>query len=390
MTALRERARALRRGSFPPLACLYLLLFGAFGAEAPFFPLFLQSRGRTATEIGVILSAGTIVRLGVGPLVGTLADRVGVRLVLGCAAAAAGLIGTGYLVAGSFVALLAVSMLHASALTSLNPLADALALSASQREGTFPYGWVRGVGSASFVAATLASGAVVAALGPASIVAIASIMVPLMAAPLAFLPPATRPSDAGPALAGVVALLRAAPFRRVLLVAGLVIGSQSMSDTFAAIHWRDAGVAPTVVGALWSEAVASELLVFLLAGPRLLDRLGPRGCFVVGALAGIVQWGSLASTTRPALLVLSQPLHGLTFALTHLSAMAVIATVVPGERAATAQAIYGTLCLGLASALVTAASGPLWSSLGATAFWSMSALCLLAVPLAATLRFRTT
>lgn len=89
-------------------------------------------------------------------------------------------------------------------------------------------------------------------------------------------------------------------------------------------------------------------------------------------------------------MALSQPLHGLTFALTHLSVMAVIAGFVRDERAATAQALYGTLCLGVASAAVTMASGWLWAAWAAHAFWAMSALCLVAVPLAATLRLRRT
>ena len=134
--------------------------------------------------------------------------------------------------------------------------------------------------------------------------------------------------------------------------------------------------------------MAAELLVFLLIGPFLLRRFGPSRCAVLGASSGIVQWGALASTADPALLALSQPLHGLTFALTHLSCMTVIAATVPTERAATAQALYGTLCLGLASALVTTASGILWGVWSARAFWAMSALCLVAVPVAATLRPR--
>ena len=387
MTSLGERLGAVASGSFPALAVLYLLLFGAFGAEAPFFPLFLHSKGRQAEEIALILTAGTIVRLLVGPIVGVIADRVGIRLALGCATLAAGLIGFGYLAAASFAALFLVSMLHASTLTSLNPLSDALALSASAREKTFAYGWVRGIGSASFVLATLASGFVVGAFGLPSIIVVASVLILLMAAPLPWLTSPTRSTDEPPP-GGVSALLEIPAFPRVLLVAALVIGSQSMSDTFAAIHWRDAGVSPTIVGALWSEAVAAEFLMFLLLGPWLLRRLGPGRCLTLGALSGIAQWGSLALTADPAALALSQPLHGFTFALTHLSCMAVIAAVVPSERAATAQALYGTLCLGIASALVTSAAGVLWTWWGAKAFWAMSALCLAAVPLAATLRLR--
>ncbi len=381
------RTAVVLRGSFPALAALYLLLFGSFGAEAPFFPLFLQSRGRTAAEIGLILAAGTVVRLSFGPLVGIVADRVGIRRTLGVTTIAAGVIGFCYLAASSFVALLGVSMLHATVLTSLTPLSDALSLAASAREKTFAYGWVRGIGSGGFVLATLASGAIVAAFGLSSIIVIASVMILLMVLPLPWIASPERTAGGAP-LAGVVALLAIPAFRRILLVGGLVIGSQSMSDTFAAIHWRSAGVSPAIVGALWAEAVASELVVFLLVGPLLLRRIGPNRCATVGALSGIVQWGALASTADPALLVLSQPLHGLTFALTHLSCMTVISATVPAERAATAQALYGTLCLGLASALVTTSSGVLWGIWSAHAFWAMSALCLVAVPFAATLRPR--
>lgn len=385
MTPGRERFAAAAAGSFPLLAALYALLFGAFGAEAPFFPLFLQGKGRSAEEIALILTAGTVVRLVIGPVIGIVADRVGIRLALVCAVLAAGSIGFGYLAAASFFALFLVSTLHASALTSLNPLCDALAVPASAREKTFAYGWVRGIGSGSFVLATLGSGFIVAAFGLSSIIVVASVLILLMAVPLPWLQSPSR-SAGGPPMAGVLELLAIPAFRRILLVAGLVIGSQSMSDTFAAIHWRHAGVSPRIVGALWSEAVTSELIVFLVVGPFLLRRFGPARCATLGALAGIVQWGSLALTANPALLVLSQPLHGFTFALTHLSVMAVIAVEIPEERAATAQALYGTLCLGLASAAVTMASGWLWTAWGARAFWTMSVLCLVAVPIAATLR----
>lgn len=376
-------ATAAMHGSFPALACLYLLLFGAFGTEAPFFPLFLQSRGRTAQEIAVILTMGTLVRLSVSPIVGALADTVGIRRMLGMAALAAAVIGSSYLVAWSFAALVIVSMLHASVLTSLNPLADAVAVTASVREGSFAYGWVRGVGSGSFVLATLLSGQIVASFGLPSIIVVSSVLILMMLAPLPFLP---RSSRAAPSpLTGVLDLLKNASFRRVLLVGGLVIGSQAMSDTFAAIHWRASGVSPRVIGLLWSEAVASEVAMFVVAGPVLLRRLNAKGCLTLGALAGILQWGALALTARPILLAFAQPLHGFTFALTQLSCMAFIAAEIPAERAGSAQALYGMLSLGAASALLTFVSGEVWGSLGAHGFWIMSAICASAALLTRTL-----
>ena len=75
-----------------------------------------------------------------------------------------------------------------------------------------------------------------------------------------------------------------------------------------------------------------------------------------------------------------QPLHGLTFALLHLACMRLIVQVVPVRLAATAQSIYGTMCIGLATALLTLASGLLYERMGGHAFLVMAALCLLALP----------
>jgi PPP family 3-phenylpropionic acid transporter len=66
--------------------------------------------------------------------------------------------------------------------------------------------------------------------------------------------------------------------------------------------------------------------------------------------------------------------------------MRLIVQVVPIRLAATAQSIYGTLCVGLATALLTLASGLLYERMGGNAFLVMAALCLLALPLCAGLR----
>jgi PPP family 3-phenylpropionic acid transporter len=66
--------------------------------------------------------------------------------------------------------------------------------------------------------------------------------------------------------------------------------------------------------------------------------------------------------------------------------MQLIVQVVPVRLAATAQSIYGTLCVGLATALLTLASGLLYERMGGHAFLVMTALCLLALPMCAGLR----
>jgi PPP family 3-phenylpropionic acid transporter len=132
---------------------------------------------------------------------------------------------------------------------------------------------------------------------------------------------------------------------------------------------------------LWAEAVAAEVIVFLLIGPWLLDRLGVRGAAVLAAVAGIVRWSAMGFTNSVLLLSVLQPLHGLTFALLHLACMRVIGNVVPPGLAATAQAIYA-FGAGLVTAALTSLSGTLYATYGGPAFLSMAALCLVALPFA--------
>jgi MFS transporter, PPP family, 3-phenylpropionic acid transporter len=47
----------------------------------------------------------------------------------------------------------------------------------------------------------------------------------------------------------------------------------------------------------------------------------------------------------------------------------------------TAQAIYGTVGIGAASALLTLVSGSLYERFGAQGFWGMALLCIVALPL---------
>jgi PPP family 3-phenylpropionic acid transporter len=160
-----------------------------------------------------------------------------------------------------------------------------------------------------------------------------------------FVPPVTtdatiRIGAGRSAFAGVSELLREPRFRRLLLVAALIYGSHAMHDTFAIIRWNAAGIGSTSASILWSESVAAEVIVFFVLGRRLLSRLDAKGATTLAATAGIVRWVVMAESTNAAALALVQPLHGLTFALTHLACMRLIASIVPPHLAATAQGLY--------------------------------------------------
>lgn len=375
---------ALLRSSFPAFVLVFAALYTAYGTESPFLPAFLTEHGVSPDALGAVLAAGTVVRLVAGPAAGRLADRFdAARPVLGFGAALAGLLSFAYLPAHGFAALLAISMAHSVVLAPLAPLGDALALAAAARERVFAYGWVRGVGSATFIAGTLVSGLIVARAGLASIIVSSGLLFLVLALATPLMPRVRAVADARRGTDGIGTLLALPLFRRVVLVAALVMGSHAMNDAFAVIHWREAGLQPGTISLLWSESVAAEVAVFFLLGPPLLLKLGPGRCAALAAVAGIIRWGVLASTTAVPVLAVVQLAHGLTFALLHLANMRLIGEGVPDDLSATAQTLYATLGQGVASAVLTLASGVIYAHVGAEGFWAMALLCGLALPLTA-------
>jgi PPP family 3-phenylpropionic acid transporter len=62
-------------------------------------------------------------------------------------------------------------------------------------------------------------------------------------------------------------------------------------------------------------------------------------------------------------------------------AMGIISKSVPERLAATAQTVYGTFALDVASAVLTFGSSYFYEWLGMRAFWAMAVLCGFALPL---------
>jgi len=377
----------------------YALLYGAFGMQSPFVPTLLRERGLQTQDVGIVLAAAMLVRVIAAPVVAHAADRLQRHTLILCSCALfAALASISYLLTRSLVGLLCVALLHAAMLGPIAPISDALAATAAQASSSstgrrFDYGWVRAAGSASFAIGALVSGWQAGAAGLAAAMwtsatvlvvgGTAALLLPNL--PLAKSSVAKSPTKM---LRDGVSLLHIPVYRRLLFAAMLLEGSHALHDSFSVIRWRSAGIDFFTVSALWAESVFAEVVVFLLIGPWLVRRIGPSGSMVLAAGAGVLRWSVAAFTTSPWLLASMQPLHGLTFALFHLAAIRLIVAVAPARLAATAQAIYGTVCIGLAIALLTLASGLLYARAGGLAFLFMAALCLMALPICAGLRFR--
>jgi PPP family 3-phenylpropionic acid transporter len=380
-------ARPAARGSLSGVspaarfALIFAAQFFAFGVLLPFLPAVLVARGLGPEEVAVLLAVGSAVRLVSGPLGGRLADALGdPRAVLAAAAALAALAAGGFLLASGFGLLLLVLVLQSAAVAPVVPLSDAVAVVASRTQPGFDYARVRAAGSIAFIIAAVGGGQAVALGGPDA--AIWLVMAGLAATALAALalPRGPAPSRAAPrGLAGFLAPLGIPAMRRLILVSALIQGSHAMYYAFGTLHWQAAGLGAGLIGGLWAAGVMAEVALFWW-GRGVVARLGPVGLSVAAGLAGVLRWGITALTVDPWLLFPAQLLHGATFGMQHLAAMAVLGRIVPPAQAGTAQALHAALGLGLWMGVFTLACGPLYAAVGGAGFWAMAVLCAAAVP----------
>ncbi len=351
--------------------------FAAFGAMMPFLPAILAEGGLSPGQVGAVMAAGSLVRLVAAPLSGRLADRVpDMRRLLAVAALLAAASALGFGLAAGLALLLAVQILHSVSAAPIVPLCDALAVGAVRRGG-FDYARVRSVGSIAFMLGAILAGFAAEWWGPR----VAAWMLAagmLLTAWAALQLPATPPRAGAPS-GSLWAPLAEPGFRWVLPIAALIQGSHAVYYAFSTLHWQAAGLSTGFIGLLWALGVLAEIFLFLFGRP-VVERLGVRGLAVLAAGAGVLRWSVTAFTNEPALLVLIQLLHGLTFGAMHLAAMRALLGL-PAGLSGRAQTLLASAVSAATGGLMWAC-GPFYAEVGGMAFLAMAGLCVAALLLA--------
>ena len=360
-------------------AGLLAAVFLGVGVAMPFVPPFLAARGLSAQEVAAVLFAGSLVRLFAGPPLGRAADLLGDgrRLLIPCAAGAAAL-ALLFLPAGGFAALLALQVLFSLAVAAVVPIAEAMWVATSRREG-LDYGRVRASGSAAFIVGALATGWLAARAGYDAVPPLLALSYAAVAVAAWWLPAALAGRPAARSGAFALHLLRVPGFGRLVALSALIQGSHAAYYGFASIHWLAAGHSAEVVGLLWAEAVLVEVVMFFFAG-RLFRDVSPRGLTALAVGAVILRWSGTAAATELPFLLALQALHAITFGAQHLAAMRWIAAHAPAGEALSAQSLHAALGNTAPLALAMLAAGPLYAASGAGVFLGAALMGVAAVP----------
>ena len=355
------------------ISLYFAAIFLSVGVHLPYFPVYLAAVGLTPDEIGIVLAVPMAARVVTLAVMGQLADRLGSlpRAILAYAVASLAIFGL-VAVSSGVVALLVVSLAFTAVWTTQLPIADAAAM-AVVRAGRASYGRMRLCGSAAFVAASLAAGAVLGVL-PATAVW------PMMMATLALTVVAAgvmvgsarggraeRPAER-PRFADAVLAIR--PALPLVLACALVQGSHAMIYGFGSLAFEARGFSGAEIGLLWGIGVIGEVILFALPH-RWTSRPSASLLAVVAALAAIVRWVTIAAEPGFGVLVAAQGLHALSFAATHLALVRRVSETSSPARAGAVQSLAASV-IALVMASATALSGPLYMALGSAGFLTMT------------------
>lgn len=356
-------------------------VFLAIGAHLPFWPLWLEARGLTAAEIGLLLALGSWVKVAANPGLAHLSDRAGWgkgSIVLLTVLTL--LLFVGFVPAQGFAWILALHLVTAMTFPLLVPLAEAQTMAAVYRHG-LDFGRVRLWGSLAFIVGSLATGRLIAAYDADWVLwLVLAALVPCVIAAIA-LPGRDPVSAADPAedisLKRLARLLAQREVMVFLAAASLIQASHAAYYGFSSLAWRAAGIGETTIAVLWTEGVVAEILFFALSR-RFARRLHPTTLLAAAAVVGTLRWVVTALTVDLVLLSLVQTLHAATFAATHLAAMHFITQATPPRLTASMQTLYAALSGGLVMGGAMLLAGTLYAYGPELPFFAMAGLTLAA------------
>jgi PPP family 3-phenylpropionic acid transporter len=409
-----NRPRSSPLGVLPAAAVFYAGFYGSYGVAIPYLPTYLQGRGVEPEAAGVLLALAPLATCVVPVVVGRWADRHA-RPALALRATVVGsLLGWAVLglidgTPGLWLGMALVALAQCSSV----PLVDAITMRLAVECGG-DYGRTRLVGSIAFVLAAVGGGQAL----ERGLLGAGALLLPIAAGTALSLFGALGLRDDGPipngrrgpvatdtqpdrrpvaptlATHGLRALLDAPGRVGLLAAAALHWVSLAPYNTAFARHVETLGLGPDVVGVAMGVGATAEILAFVASAP-LVGGSGHQGWVrpqvaVGGAIAATAaRFVATGLATRADVLIALQALHGLSFGLFYVAALAELHRGADPRARATLQGLFVAVVFGLGGGVGMIGCGFVVAAFGTRAAFVAAAapsLAALALHAAATRR----
>lgn len=357
------------------LSLFYVAVFLVIGVMLPFWPVWMQARGLTASEIGLLTGLGVAAKIVANPFWAELSDRQGKRKQLMCLLAFLSFVAfAAFHWAFSFWPMFFVTAIFFFCFSPLMPLIESTTVLSASRHG-LNYGRIRLWGSASFILAAMVAGKLMEDAGdniihPVLMGCLAFVLV------AAFVLPEAMTERGNHGRFALIPLLKNKPLMIMMGGAALIQGSHGAYYSFGSIHWLGLGFSDTTIGFLWAEGVVIEILFFIV-GAALIKKTGVPLMLLIGGLAAAIRWPLTAVADEVWMLVMIQALHALSYGATHLAGIYFIAERIPQSQSSSVQSLYSALVMGLVLGGVMFGTGQFFEDMQGGIYWYMAAIALL-------------
>ncbi|WP_417434882.1 MFS transporter [Hoeflea sp.] len=360
----------------------YATAFWAPAVTVTYLPIWLNERGISDAQIGVINTLPMAGMLLFSVFVGRLADRASdwkqaIMIGTGLAAFCSLLLGF----AEGFWMILLIWTMATLPAGLVSPVADAATMRLSLRLG-FSFGVTRAWGTVGFLSMCFVTGYLVLWFGAASFVwlfAFACLARFLAAVGLPRLRDAGQPriKPEGTFLSReVIAAFR--PWVLLPVIAGAVLFANHMvMNAFSSLVWKQQGLTESTIGLLIALGAGAEAAT-MFAWKRINTRFPARVLILIAGVVSVLRWIGMTLSPPLWVIVLMQLGQAVTFTFSYLGCLYFIAKRTSEDISAEAQSLFGVMMQGL-SILVVSSFGVAFGVIGVNAFWICVVLSALAI-----------
>jgi MFS family permease len=316
--------------------------FAALGFVIPFLPLLLQRSNLTYAEIGIIYMIGSVFPILLQTLWGTLADKIGRRIIIILATIAAAIISGLYPHASSFIQFLLLGLLWYTFLAVATTVTPALAMDiAGPATVGKRFGRYRISGSIGWIASTATSGLIAENWGIQTIFYLAAILYLLSAIfiQISIKDQPTRKNEAD-AHGNLRSFVRNKNFVIFLTTIFMANISGATFISFLSLYMKKLGGSDTLIGWAFSLAAVTEIPCMVYLG-ALSDKIGRKPLLVVALFSYPLRLFLYTVVSQPYLILPIQLLHGLTFGVSYVASIAFVSDITLESRGA-ALGLYNT------------------------------------------------
>ncbi|MFG1498205.1 MFS transporter [Saccharospirillum sp. HFRX-1] len=365
------------------LSPMYACYFTLFGVVFPYLARFLDARGLTAPQIGVISALVFGVNVFAPFLFSLITDRTGRRLPM---------IRFGFVMMGLFYLLtlfgtgfywyLGVFGLFGIFLSAVLPQMEGLAMTVLGPDKA-RYGQVRLWGSVGYVIIVWLLGIALDYLPVTILPVIGVVLCGLMWLTTLLIPAETRLNSAqrNAIRAGETQYI---DWRQVSVLLAVVFFWQigiAPYNTFFDLFLKARDFSASTIGFLISFGTATEIAIFLVIGSW-FQRFTERFLLLTALIATVLRWSLLAMVDNSfALVFFTQMLHALTFGVIHSVAIHRVGRLFPPSRQGLGQGLYVATGMGVGLIVGNLLSGWLWTGAGAV-YWTGAASTAIATLIA--------